>query len=173
MKCFTAYNTYQRKGKELHENTASSREHLEYLISSANYHVDDDSVQPRKRIRVDKKTSSLSASSNTSAPHTSPRVSVSNTIIMQLYHASFDYMQVNIWNPNGVKTFEIRTPTGKSCVKTLARSRDSAHTIACKALKKSSVAALGFERNWKDCSIWSQENMFPMSEFNIMVPGEC
>jgi hypothetical protein len=42
---------------------------------------------------------------------------------------------VSIQNPSGLKTFEMCTPTSKRCVKALARSRDSAQTVATKALR--------------------------------------
>ena len=44
VKCFTAYNTYQRKGKEPFENTFASGEHLEQLLL-----LNDPLTQSRKR----------------------------------------------------------------------------------------------------------------------------
>ena len=123
IKCFTAYNAYQKKGKELFENTAACTEFLEHLISS-----DESLSHPlRKRARSVDTTYSSTAAAATSSPPIS--------VCHKWCYISLVFICVGKCLESQWSEDVMHTPTRRHCVKTLVQSQNSARTIALKALK--------------------------------------
>ena len=109
IKCFTAYNAYQKKRKKLFENTAACTDFLDHLISS-----DESLPHPlRKRAWSVYTTYSSTAAAATSSPPVS--------VCHKWCYISLIFICVGKrLESQGVRTFAMHTPTRRHCVKTLA-----------------------------------------------------